>query len=97
MTNLVHPTIEPLNFTLSTESFRYSNLNNLSINPVDIMTGKRLTEYQKGHIDSLRIAGKNASDIAKIINKSTSCVSRYFRDVPAGGTRQERYSPGRPT
>ena len=60
------------------------------------MTGLRLTEYQKGQIDSLRLARKKASDIAKIINKSKSCVSRYFRAVPAGETRHERYSPRRP-
>ena len=60
------------------------------------MTGKRLSEYEKGIIDGFRLSGKTASEIARFLDRHPSAISRYFKTCPAGETRKEKYSPGRP-
>lgn len=60
------------------------------------MTGKRLTSWEKGAIDAYRTSGKSQSEISRLLGRAQSTISRYFRTVPAGETRIENYSPGRP-
>ena len=60
------------------------------------MTGKYLTPYEKGLIDTYRLNGKSISVIARLIGRSKSTICRYFKAVPAGETRISKVSPGRP-
>ena len=60
------------------------------------MPGKRLNDHDKGVIDGLRLAGKTATEISKVIGRSKSTITRYFKTVRAGESRIEKYSPGRP-
>ena len=60
------------------------------------MGGKRLTEYEKGSIEGMRILGKTPAEISRASGRSKSAISRYVKAVPAGQNRVERFSPGRP-
>ena len=60
------------------------------------MTGKRLTDHEKGLIDAYRITGKSISEISRLVGRNKSCISRYCKRVPVGQTRVDKYSPGRP-
>ena len=62
------------------------------------MTGKYLTPYEKGLIDTYRLNGKSISVIARLIGRSNppfADISKQYRQVKQGFLKCPQEDPGK--